>query len=81
MASRDPCSHQPEFLDLTTAMTKEKISSDCKKEAAVGCVHKVNTDDLPDSEDEEVSDQGGSVDSQPNVDPEPDIDDGSPLAI
>jgi hypothetical protein len=62
-------------------MTKKKISTDCKKEDAVGGVHEVNTDDLSDSKDEEVSDQGELVVSQPNVDPEPDIDDGGPLAI
>ena len=62
-------------------MTKKRISSDCEKEDAVGDVHEVNADDCSDSKDEEISDQRGSVDSQPNVNPEPDIDDGGPLAI
>ncbi len=62
-------------------MTK-RVSSDCeKKNDAVGNVHEVNTEDLSDSKDEEISDQRGSVDSQPKVNPEPDIDDGGPLAI
>lgn len=62
-------------------MTKKKLSTDCKKEDAVEGVHEVICEDLPDSKDEDVSDQGGLVDSQPNVDPEPVIEDGGPLAI
>lgn len=62
-------------------MTKKRISSDCEKNDAVGNVHEVNTEDLSDSKDKEISVQRGSADSQPNLNPEPDIDDGGPLAI
>ena len=61
-------------------MTKQKTSSGCKKENAVGGPHEVSAEDS-EPKDKEISDQEGGVDSQPTVKPGSDIDDGGPLSI